>query len=346
MQQAVIGIDVGTGSARAGVFDLEGRRLASAVRPIQTWRPEPEWAEQSTSDIWAAVCAAVREAVAAAGGELDVRGIGADATCSLAAVDETGGPVSISPTNDPARDVIVWMDHRAINQAERINATGAGVLRYVGGKISPEMETPKLLWLAENMPGAFARAAHFFDLSDFLTWRMTGDATRSVCTTVSKWTYLGHEERWDESYFREIGLGALADEQFRRIGTRVRPLGEAVGQGLPAAAAAELGLSPGRPVRPAGGGCASAPGAGGQGSRRSAPRSVRSRASTFPASSGPRPTRSRSSLAVSTRPSPMSSTAMPDAVRIGCGSRCSEMAPPIRTGRPTPEVASASMLFR
>jgi FGGY-family pentulose kinase len=77
---------------------------------------------------------------------------------------------------------------------------------------------------------------------------MTGDATRSVCTTVSKWTYLGHEERWDEAYFREIGLGALADEQFRRIGTRVRPLGEPVGQGLTAAAAAELGLSPGIPV--------------------------------------------------------------------------------------------------
>jgi len=250
MQQVVIGIDVGTGSARAGVFDLEGRGLASATRPIQTWRPEPERAEQSTADIWAAVCAAVREAVAAAGGgeALDVRGIGADATCSLAAVDAAGQPVSLSVTQDPARDVIVWMDHRALGQADRINATGADVLRYVGGRISPEMETPKLLWLAETMPDAFARAAQFFDLSDYLTWRMTGDATRSLCTTVCKWTYLGHEDRWDEGYFREIGLGTLADEGFRRIGTAVRPLGEAVGAGLTAEAAAALGLPPGIPV--------------------------------------------------------------------------------------------------
>ena len=248
MQQAVIGIDVGTGSARAGVFDLAGRRLASATRPIQMWRPEPEYAEQSTSDIWACVCASVREAVAAAGEELDVRGIGADATCSLAAVDAAGQPVSLSPTGEPSRNVVVWMDHRAIGQADRINATGADVLRYVGGRISPEMETPKLLWLAEEMPDAFARAAQFFDLSDFLTWRMTGDSARSLCTTVCKWTYLGHEGRWDESYFREIGLGALADEQFRRIGTDVRPLGEAVGKGLTAEAAAALGLQPGIPV--------------------------------------------------------------------------------------------------
>ncbi len=248
MKQAVIGIDVGTGSARAGVFDLEGRRLASATRPIQIWRPAPEHVEQSTGDIWACVCAAVREAVAVAGEELDVRGIGADATCSLVAVDAAGQPVSLSTTQDPARNVIVWMDHRALGQADRINATGADVLRYVGGRISPEMETPKLLWLAEEMPEAFARTAQFFDLSDFLTWRMTGDPARSLCTTVCKWTYLGHEGRWDESYFREIGLGALADEQFRRIGTDVRPLGEAVGKGLTAEAAAALGLQPGIPV--------------------------------------------------------------------------------------------------
>ena len=248
MQQAVIGIDVGTGSARAGVFDLAGRRLASATRPIQIWRPAPEHVEQSTGDIWACVCAAVREAVAAAGEGLDVRGIGADATCSLVAVDEAGQPVSLSTTREPSRNVIVWMDHRAIGQADRINATGADVLRYVGGRISPEMETPKLLWLAEQMPDAFAQAAQFFDLSDFLTWRMTGDPARSLCTTVCKWTYLGHEGRWSESYFREIGLGALADEQFRRIGTDVRPLGEAVGSGLTAEAAAALGLSPGIPV--------------------------------------------------------------------------------------------------
>ena len=243
---AVIGVDVGTGSARAGVFDGEGRMLGQASRVIKAWRPEAEFVQQSTTDIWMAVCASVREALAQAG-EVTVRGIGFDATCSLVVLDAGGGPVSVSLDGAPEQNVIVWMDHRAGAEADRINTGGYDVLRYVGGRISLEMETPKLLWLKKHRAKAWDQAAHFFDLPDFLTWRATGSLARSLCSTVCKWTYLGHEKRWDESYFRAIGLGDLADEGFARIGTDIRPLGSVVG-GLSAAAAAELGLSAGIPV--------------------------------------------------------------------------------------------------
>ena len=57
-----LGIDVGTGSARAGVFDRRGRQLGTATHPITTWTPEPDVAEQSTEDIWQACSAAARGA--------------------------------------------------------------------------------------------------------------------------------------------------------------------------------------------------------------------------------------------------------------------------------------------
>lgn len=71
----------------------------------------------------------------------------------------------------------------------KINATGHPVLQYVGGKISPEMETPKILWLKENRPHIYQQARHFFDLADYLTRRSSGDLARSACTVTCKWTY-------------------------------------------------------------------------------------------------------------------------------------------------------------
>lgn len=246
MAQYLIGIDVGTGSARAGVFDTGGNLLATAKRPVEMHREGGVIAEQSSEQVWRAVCESVRESVAGAG--IDpalVAGIGFDATCSLVV---RGPGDALLPVGDPAhpeRDIIVWMDHRAVEQAERINARGADVLKYVGGRISPEMETPKLLWLRENRPEVYAAAAHFFDLTDFLTWKASGALERSACTVTCKWTYLAHEGRWDEGYFRQIGLDDLADQGFARIGQSVVHPGTALGQGLTEAAAAQMGLRPG-----------------------------------------------------------------------------------------------------
>jgi len=245
----VIGVDVGTGSARAGIFDLAGRMVAAAKHDITVFHASGSIVEQSSGEIWNAVCHVVKDALSQAAVSPDrVAGIGFDATCSLVVLGAGGQPLPVGPSEQAERDIIVWMDHRAVAQAQRINATGHEVLKYVGGRISPEMETPKLLWLLENRPSVFAAAWQFFDLTDFLTWRATGDLSRSTCTVTCKWTYLAHERRWDESFFRAVGLGVLADEAFARIGQSVVDPGTPLGSGLTANAAAELGLRTGTPV--------------------------------------------------------------------------------------------------
>lgn len=252
-----LGIDVGTGSVRAGLFDGEGNRRGTASVDIQIWRPQTDFVEQSSDNIWASVGVAVREAMKEAGCSPDaVRGIGFDATCSQVALDAEDRPVTMSPTGADEQNVIVWMDHRSMEQTTRINATEHPVLQYVGGQVSPEMQTPKLLWLKENLPETWKRTARFLDLPDFLSYRATGDDTRSLCTTVCKWTYLGHEQstvegsvgRWDDSFFQSVGLSDLIEGEYQRIGRRVRPMGEPLGQGLTEKAAEELGLRPGIPV--------------------------------------------------------------------------------------------------
>jgi D-ribulokinase len=249
MRQAFIGIDVGTSSARAGVFDENGTLLATARHPITVWHEAGSVVEQSSSEIWAACATSVRAAmVEAAIAPSAVKGLGFDATCSLVVLDAGANPLTVSGSGDERRNVIVWMDHRAIAEARQVNETQDDVLRYVGGTISPEMEIPKLLWLKRYLPSTYRSAGHFFDLADYLAFRATGSTARSMCTLACKWNYLAHEQRWSCSYFERIGLGDLASDKYARIGKEIVAPGTPLGAGLTKSAARDFGLLEGTPV--------------------------------------------------------------------------------------------------
>ncbi len=237
----LIGVDVGTGSVRAGIFTSRGEMAAQAVSPIQIYRPEDNFVEQSSENIWENTCKVVKEAVLESKVDQDkIVGIGFDATCSLVALDKSDQPVSVSPTREPHQNVMVWMDHRAMKEADEVNQTGDEVLKYVGGKVSPEMEIPKLMWLKRNMPGHYHQTAKFLDLADFMVYRASGNDLRSVCTKVCKWTYLAHEKRWSHKLFNDVGLEDLTDND--RIGREIADLGTSAGT-LTQRSAAQLGLT-------------------------------------------------------------------------------------------------------
>lgn len=241
-----LGVDVGSGSVRAGLFNAKGKLLGSAVSPIEINRPRADFVEQSSDNIWAQTCKVVKTAVKKAGIKTDqVAGIGFDATCSLVALDKFDKPVSVSPSTKPHWNIIMWMDHRAIPEAAEINKTGSEVLKYVGGKVSPEMELPKLLWLKRHLTGQYARTARFFDLADYLVHRACGADVRSVCTKVCKWTYLAHKKQWNLPLFKQLKLDDLISG--KKIGARIADIGEKAGSLTPAAAKT-LGLNPGIPV--------------------------------------------------------------------------------------------------
>src|SRR5947208_13042903 len=243
MQQAFIGIDVGTSSARAGVFDENGNLLATARHPITLWHEAGGVVEQSSSEIWSACAASVRAAMGeAAIPPSAVKGLGFDATCSLVVLDAEGRPLTVSSSGDERRNVIVWMDHRAMVEAREVNETQDEVLRYVGGSISPEMEVPKLLWLKRHLPSTYRSAGHFFDLADYLSFRATGSTARSICTLVCKWNFLAHEQRWSQSYFERVGLGDLTLEARTKIGTEIVAPGTPLATGLTKSAARAFGL--------------------------------------------------------------------------------------------------------
>ncbi|KAH6940686.1 hypothetical protein HPB50_004874 [Hyalomma asiaticum] len=247
-----VSVDVGTQSVRAALVTDKGRFVKTTSRPLQTWNPQPGFYQQSSDQIWDACCDAVKELCRDA---KDVSGIGFDATCSLVILDDAGHPLTVSPKGEPEQNVVLWMDHRAVSQADTINATGHPVLRFMGGTMSPEMQPPKLLWLKQNIPSTWERIGLAMDLSDFLTWRATGSTSRSLCAAVCKWTYhagttpgCAMKPGWQDSIWTCIGLDDLTRDNYRIIGQEFKPPGAPCGNGLSTEAALELGLRKGTPV--------------------------------------------------------------------------------------------------
>ena len=189
-----LGIDVGTGSARAGMFDRKGTMLA---RPRHiAWHRARRHRRAILRGHLAACATAIRAAMAEA--KLDPRaigGIGFDATCSLVVLGDGGTPLTVSRSGDPQRNVIVWMDHRAIEQArahQPDRPCGAAPCRrhHLAGDGDAEDA------LAEGASAGDLRGgAAVFRSRRLSHLSRQRRAARSICTVTCKWTYLAHERR-------------------------------------------------------------------------------------------------------------------------------------------------------
>lgn len=234
-----LGIDVGTQTLRAALFSANGHALAITGSPLHTTFPRPTWAEQQPSDWWNALCQVVPACLAQAGVQAaQITAIALDATAStVVAVDADGVPL---------RPALMWMDQRAQVQAQRIEASGAPVLRYAGRKISPEFGLPKALWLRDNEPDVYQRTAVICECLDWLNWRLTGRWVASRNTATCKWSYVPAEGGWPNQLLAQLDAADLSE---RWPGGDVPPIypGTIIGP-LTEAAAAALGLQAGTPV--------------------------------------------------------------------------------------------------
>lgn len=163
---AVLGIDLGTSQAKAGIVAPDGRLLAIARSGYPADEPAGGRAEQDPGAWWAAIADAVRATVAAAPGA--ARGLRA-----IAVVGQGPTTVSADPQGRPLRPAIGWQDTRAAGIADSL-ATRIGISAWQLGPLPHER------WIAEHEPEVAARAAHHLGAWDWLTLRLSGEAVRSV----------------------------------------------------------------------------------------------------------------------------------------------------------------------
>ncbi|WP_134681685.1 FGGY-family carbohydrate kinase [Paracoccus ravus] len=223
----IAAVDVGSARARAGLFSTDGGLVARASRGFATLPSPGGQAGFDSAEIWCAVAEALAEARHMAGADpARIRALAFDATCSL-----------VVDAPDFAPDVIAWHDHRAVAEAARMDGIPHEVVARAGGSVSPEMQTPKLIWLRRARPETWIGLRGIYDLCDHLAFRATGRPSRSLCAAAAKWPYLPDRGGWAEDLLAMLGIADFPHDE------PVLPAGAPIGR-LSSQAAAELGLAP------------------------------------------------------------------------------------------------------
>ncbi|MBD2006312.1 MULTISPECIES: xylulokinase [Cyanophyceae] len=160
----LLGIDLGTGSAKALLLATDGSVMGEASSSYPVHAPHPGWAESEPGDWWSGVASAVRKAV----------GNHADQVQAIALSGQMHGVVLASESGQPLRPAILWADTRSAT-LNTYHSLDAAISERLGNPITAGMAGPTLLWLREHEATVYAQARWALQPKDWLRLRMTGE---------------------------------------------------------------------------------------------------------------------------------------------------------------------------
>ena len=186
----LLGIDLGAGSLKATIIDLDGAVAGDASHPVSTRSPAPGWSEQDPGEWWQAVCAAVPRALAAGG--IDARriaGISVSAGAHTQVLEDGDGKV--------IRPAIMWNDQRSRAETMALRARAdARILELGHNRANPTWTLPQMAWVKAREPEAFARVRRLYLAKDWLRSRLTGGFETDPVDAVGALMADGATLRW------------------------------------------------------------------------------------------------------------------------------------------------------
>ena len=232
----LLGIDIGTYSAKGVLCNPGGEVLATETIEHGLSLPRPGWAEHDADAIWWGECAALCRALLTGrytGADVGAVGVSAIGACLLP-VDGQGRPLRpgiLYGIDTRAGDEIAWLN-REYGEAALFDLGGMALTSQAIG--------PKVLWLRRNEPEVYAKTAKVLSAASYMVYRLTGEFVMDR-HTASYYNPLIDVRtlEWDGRF-----AGAIVEPEKL---PRLRWSNEIAGE-VSAAAAAETGLAPGTPV--------------------------------------------------------------------------------------------------
>ena len=245
----LLGVDVGTSGVKAILVDESGDVVASATTPLILVTPQPGWAEQDPDAWWQAAISSIR-ALLESRSEARITAVGI--------AGQMHSSVFLDGQGDVIRPALLWCDGRTTAECREITESVGGESKLRDLARNPALEgftLPKVLWLRNHEPQAFARLSTVLLPKDFIRHRLTGVLATEPSDASATLMFDTAERRWSTEILDAVRLP-------RSIVPDVGGSAEVLGR-VTAEASALTGLATGTPV--VGGGADNACGAAGVG---------------------------------------------------------------------------------
>ncbi len=200
----VLSLDEGTTSARAALYDGQGRCVAIEAEPVECRYPHAGWVEQEADEIWNAQLAAARRL-------LDRAGIAAAGIAALGIANQRETTVVWDrATGCAVAPAIVWQCRRTAPYCAELarSAVAADITRRTGLVIDAYFSASKIRWILDNVPGARERARDgellFGTVDTWLVWKLTqGEVHVTDPSNASRTMLMNLESgEWDGELLR------------------------------------------------------------------------------------------------------------------------------------------------
>ena len=233
--QLVLGLDVSTTATKAILIAPDGRVVGVAASEYGFETPHPLWAEQDPELWWTAACDAI-------GRVLRETGTTSENVVAVGAAGQMHGLVLLDEQEQVVRPAILWNDQRTAAECDEIRAR-VGRERFIaitGNEPLTGFTAPKLLWVRNHEPEAWARARHMLLPKDYVRFRLTGEHALDVADGAGTVLFDLAARTWSDEVVAALGLD-------RSLLPRTVEGPDIVGV-VTAAAAAATGLRAGTPV--------------------------------------------------------------------------------------------------
>jgi xylulokinase len=198
----MMGIDVGTTGTRAVIVRPDGHVMGAATGDHESMRmPKPGWAEQDPEDWWQATIRAVRSA-------LETTGLGGSDITAIGLSGQMHGVVLLDQSNTVLHPSLIWCDQRSQVQCDWITSR-IGAERLIKLVLNPALtgfSAPKLLWLRQNEPQVYERAAHCLLPKDFVRHRLTGEFATDVSDASGTLLFDVAKRRWSREMLQALEI--------------------------------------------------------------------------------------------------------------------------------------------